>query len=187
MSLFISRSCLFRFAFRNCLKMKSVDDSLFYWSAGCTAAYFTWALSVWTLNGFLIYLPLSNRVSFTSLISIIGLFISYRIISTTEPKPALSVTMGVICALVSLSCLDDILVYFELAHYCDGSPSRSDRSTCQLMMEFYASTAFLVSTTSASLAALHVFTSTCWFREFADQRTNFSDTPNLTVTVGKPI
>jgi len=166
--------------------MKFPGDSLFYWAAGCTASYFLWAILTWTFNGTFVYLPLTSRVSFTSLLSIIGLFISYRIV-TVEARASLVLAMSILCLLVAISSLDDIVVYFELVNYCSDNPARSYKSTCNLMLQFYNATAFMVSVCCASIAALHVFTGTCYYRAFLEQRSKLVGASDLTVTVGKPV
>ena len=166
--------------------MKFAGDELFYWSAGCTSAYFLWAILAWTFNGTVVYLPLTNRVSFTSLLSITGLIISYRIV-TSDLRSFWLLIMTFLSLIVGLSCLDDIIVYFELIQYCKGAPSKTDRNTCDLMEDFYHTTAFMVSVFCAAIGALHVFTASCYYRAYAEQRSKASQAEELTVTVGKPV
>ena len=166
--------------------MKFAEDELFYWSAGCTSSYFLWSILTWTLNGTVIYLPLTNRVSFTSLLSIIGLLISYRIVTLDLRAPWL-LTMAVLSLVVGVSSLDDIVVYFEIIQYCKAGPTKGDRSTCDRMEDFYHSTAFLISVFCAAIGALHVFTASIYYRAYAAKRAKAIQSEELTVTVGKPV
>jgi len=164
--------------------MKFPNDSLFYWTAGCTSIFFLWELSLYLFNGTFIFVNISSAVSITSLLSIIGLFISYKIV-VKEPKPQLLVTMAIICSFIAISVLMDVMTYFQGVSYCKAV--KIVPAWCAQTLNHFSVTSIILPICCGAIAGLHIFTSAAFYRAFMEERSTRFEPKTLSVIVGKPV